>query len=285
MVKTPIKTTGGRYYTASKIVKLFPPKGSYQNYLEPMFRSGAVLFAHDPANCSEVINDLDQNFTNFFRVLQDEYQFERFQRKIEAVAFSGIEFMDAVERLRTDASWSLEPEVNRAVDLFIAANMSFGGNQETFSPVTKTRLRRGMNEQVSAWLTKIEGLPRVHARLKRVLILQLMDVFELLPEWDRADTVIYLDPPWLMEEDNPDTRATTNLYGIFDWDAAQHMRLLESLRFTRKASILLSGFDSRLYERILVQEHHWRKHAFDVPLHSAGGKQKRRQQEMLWTNF
>jgi DNA adenine methylase len=41
---------------------------------------------------------------------------------------------------------------------------------KAFAPLSKTRTRRGMNEQASAWLGAIEGLPAVHQLVRRVAV-------------------------------------------------------------------------------------------------------------------
>ena len=61
--------------------------------------------------------------------------------------------------------------VERAVNFFIRCRQSRAGCFKDFATLSRTRTRRGMNEQASAWLTVIDGLPEVHARLKRVVIL------------------------------------------------------------------------------------------------------------------
>jgi DNA adenine methylase len=61
--------------------------------------------------------------------------------------------------------------VQRAVRFFVLCRQSLAGRMDTFAPLSKNRTRRRMNEQASAWLTAVEGLPAVHARLKRVAIL------------------------------------------------------------------------------------------------------------------
>jgi hypothetical protein len=48
----------------------------------------------------------------------------------------------------------------------------------SFTPVTRTRTRRQMNGNASEWLSAVEGLPAVHARLRRVVI-------EEMPALDR----------------------------------------------------------------------------------------------------
>jgi DNA adenine methylase len=50
------------------------------HYVEPYAGGLAVLLAKDPEGVSEVVNDLNQGLTNFWRVFQDPLRFARFQR-------------------------------------------------------------------------------------------------------------------------------------------------------------------------------------------------------------
>lgn len=65
-----------------------------------------------------------------------------------------------------------------------------------------------MNKQASAWLSAVEGLPAVHDRLKRVVILD-RPAIEVIRTQDGEKTLFYLGPPYLHE-----TMASTGEYGL-----------------------------------------------------------------------
>jgi DNA adenine methylase len=73
MIDGPLKWHGGKHYLAPKIVALMPP---HLHYVEPFFGGGAVLLAKNPDGVSEVVNDLDGDLINFWKVLADEATFE-----------------------------------------------------------------------------------------------------------------------------------------------------------------------------------------------------------------
>ena len=279
----PIKTVGGKHYLADWTASLLPPRDSYTTFIDGMCRSCAVLLAHDPEGKSEIANDLDWKVTNFFKVLQSPELFDRFRRRAESTPFSVIEFREAKEALTRARKPDTDADrVDTALAFFVLARMSRSGDMESFATLTKTRLRRMMNEQVSAWLTGVDHLPAVHQRMLRVLVLD-RDVFQLLDEWyDVEGVVVYIDPPYLIEENG---RATPKLYGDFDWDRSHHERLLAALRRTGKARYLVAGYETRLYDEGLLQKGGWRVHKKTQPLHAAGGKQKRRQVECVYCNY
>ncbi len=268
-IASAIKWHGAKSYLAKKIVGLMPP---HIHYVEPYFGGGSVLFEKDPEGVSEVVNDLNEELTVFWQVLQSDVLFAEFIRLCEATPFSENEYHESewAEHF-ADLSW---PE--RAWRFFIRCRQSLAGRMQGFTAISRNRTRRGMNEQVSAWLTAIEGLPAVHARLKRVLILN-RDAIDVIRQQDGPQTLFYCDPPYLHE-----TRATTGEYK-HEMTNEQHADLLELLAGI-KGKFLLSGYACQLYEDF-EKRHGWNRHSFDLPNNSAGGKEKRRMTECVWVNF
>jgi DNA adenine methylase len=95
----PLKWHGGKSYLASVIVNMMPPRCANPNapatddpgwlhYVEPYAGGLAVLMALDPEGISEVVNDLNGDLTNFWRVMQDADKFEAFRRIVKCVPFS-----------------------------------------------------------------------------------------------------------------------------------------------------------------------------------------------------
>jgi len=268
----PLKWHGGKHYLATKIVSLFPPRDTYTHFVEPFFGGGAVLLAHDPAGKSEVVNDLNGELTNFWRVLREPILFKRFCRFVEATPFSEQLWREAKQSIQAsqEDAWA-------AACFFIRCRQSRAGTFKDFATLSRRRTRRGMNEQAAAWLSAIEGLPAVHARLKRVVILN-RGALTVIPQQDGPETVFYCDPPYLHE-----TRATRDAYQQYEMDAAEHDALLVTLAAI-KGRFLLSGYRSQLYDDAAAQ-HGWRRVDFDLPNNAAGGAKKRRMTECVWRNF
>lgn len=265
----PLKWHGGKHYLARKIVALMPP---HTHYVEPFAGGLSVLLAKDPEGVSEVVNDLNGDLVNFWQVLQNVDTFRDFQRIVQAVPFAEEEFRDAA-RARTFGG-----VVDRAVNFFLLCRLSLAGRMKSFTGVTKTRTRRGMNNEVSAWLSAVDGLPAVHARLRRVLVLN-RDALEVIRQQDSPGTLFYLDPPYLHE-----TRATTADYA-HEMTADQHRALLQTLDGL-EGKFLLSGYRSELYGRHAETRcPAWRRFDFDLPNNAAGGASKRRMVECVWCNF
>jgi DNA adenine methylase len=268
----PLKFHGGKVYIASKIVELMPP---HLHYVEPYAGGLSVLLTKNPEGVSEVANDINRNLTNFWETLRDPDRFEQFRRLVEATPFSELEWCQSRDWLLSygDAEGV---QIPRAVNFFILCRQSLAGRMRSFTGVTKTRTRRGMNNEVSAWLTAIEGLPAVHERLKRVLILN-RPAIDVIHWQDAQTTLFYLDPPYVHE-----TRATTGEYA-HEMTEDQHAELLATLA-TIKGKFLLSGYRCPLYDAAATRWR-WTRHDFELPNNAAGGKEKRRMVESLWCNF
>jgi DNA adenine methylase len=144
----------------------------------------------------------------------------------------------------------------------------------TFTSVTRNRLRRRMNGNTSEWLSAVEGLPDVHRRLSRVLI-ENMNAIALIEREDTPTTLFYCDPPYLHE-----TRTAPDAYA-HEMTEAQHQELLATL-VACKGKVMLSGYPSPLYDTTLKS---WTRHTFELPNNAAGGETKRRMTEVLWCNF
>lgn len=276
----PGKWHGGKSYLAKKIIGLMPPRCKNPNapdetdpgwlhYVEPYFGMGAVLLANNPEGISEVANDLNGDLSNFWQVLQGVKTWIEFQRRVQSTPFSREEYELA-------ARGNFGDYIDRAVNFFVHCRQSLAGRMDGFTGITRTRTRRGMNAEVSAWLTAIEGLPAVHERLKRVLILNRQAI-EVIKKEDGPRTLYYLDPPYLHE-----TRSTTGEYK-HEMTNEHHRELLEVLSGL-KARFLLSGYESNLYSEY-ADLNGWACETFDLPNNSAGGKEKERRTECLWRNY
>lgn len=264
----PLKWHGGKSYLARKIVEMMPP---HIHYVEPYAGGLAVLLVKDPEGFSEVVNDLNGQLCNFWNVLRDTSLFDGFYRMAQATPFSEQVWRQAHDALQGEAECT---NVERAFWFFVTCRQSLAGRMDTFAPLSKTRMRRNMNEQASAWLNAVDGLPRVHARLKHVAILN-KPALDVLVQEDGVKTLFYCDPPYLHE-----TRADRDTYE-HEMSEKEHESLLRTL-IEVKGKVMLSGYHLRLYDSILGK---WNCHDFELPNNAAGGKKKRRMIEALWCNF
>ena len=278
MAVQPLKWHGGKGAFNGKlarwIISLMPP---HVHYVEPYFGGGSVLLHKDPTGVSEVANDIHGELMNFWNVLKQETGFRCLVRMLEATPFCEDQWKGAGEASRMSLhDETVDTPMFNAYWFFIRCRQSRAGAMKEFATLSRTRTRRGMNEQASAWLTAIEGLPEVHERLKRVVILN-HDALDVIREQDGESTLFYLDPPYLHE-----TRVTKSTYK-HEMSLEDHMALSDVLAEV-KGRFLLSGYRSGLYDT-WATKHNWHRREFQIPNNAAGGKKKRTMTECVWMNF
>lgn len=263
-----IKYHGGKAYLARRIIDLFPP---HDHYVEP-FAGGLSVLLAKPRRGAEVVNDLDGLVSNFWQVLRD--RFDEFKRLCDATPVSEYDYALAASTIEGHRIGAAKDCDRLAWAFFVTARQSLAGRGDTFHPLSTSRLRRGMNEQASAWLSAVDGLAAVHERLRSVVVLNRPAV-RVVKQYDTPDALIYCDPPY-----HPETRAAADVYRC-EMNDAGHRELLDALTASR-AKIALSGYRCPLYDERLAG---WRRVDFDLPNHAAGGKAKRRMTESVWLSY
>lgn len=278
-IQPALKWVGGKSKIAAKIHKLAPPTildNPAKGYIHRVYGYGgglAEMYNWPYEGISEVANDIDQQITNFWRVMQEEKSFQKFKRTVEAIPFSRVEF----NRFRCMPHPFLvenQPNVQEAVSFFVRCRLSRSGGMKSFAPLSRRRVRRGRNEQASAWQTTIRGLPQVHDRIMRIAI-ECMDGAQLIEQEDIPRTLFYLDPTYL-----PETVSTKNAYD-FTMSTKQHEELLDIVLMV-KGYIMLSSYRNDLYDTKLRS---WTREDINVDNSMASGAQKNRRIESIYMNY
>jgi DNA adenine methylase len=282
-IVAPLKMFGGKRYVAEHVLELAP---RHLTYLEPFAGGLQVLFRRDPMDerywwtddtgrlwkgVNEVGGDIHGNLCNFYDVLRDLDVFPEFARRANLTPFDEATWKQA--RALVDAGQG--DRVMRAWAFFVCCRLSLAGRMQSFTGMTKVRLRGGRGNEVNAFLQAVKGLPEVHARLQDVQVLH-RDAVDVLRKYDVRGTFAYCDPPYLHS-----TRAARQVYD-HEMTEAQHRWFLETLLGLRHAKVIVSGYASPLYDEALAA---WRRVEVELANHSSGGKTKRRMTEVLWCNF
>jgi len=233
-----------------KLLKLISP---HRIYVEVFGGGASLLFAKCPSPV-EVYNDIDSNLVNFFRVLRDPEKFERFHRLASLTPYSREEYYFCRK------TWEqCEDDVERAYRWFVVARMSFSGLFGSGWSFGVTGSRRGMAKKCAAWLSIIEGLPQIHARLMQVQI-ENRDFRDILKIYDTPNTFFYCDPPYV-----PETRR----HGKYkhEMTLADHEELVKLL-LQVKGKIVLSGYQHSVYEPL--EQAGWQRYDYETVCYAAG---------------
>lgn len=264
----------------------YPERGSFKHRVHVCGGGGSDLLASDPEGVSEVYNDRHWALTNFWKTLRKPEAFADFVRAVEATPFSRPEF-DWAQKVRAlcgphwihfgeDKQGMRFIDVPCAVAFFVLNRQSRQGMMKSWATLSKSRTRRGMNEQVASWLTAIEGLPEIHARLQRVVI-ENKDFEALIDSEDRPETFFYLDPTYVA-----DTRVSRDAYEI-EMTEADHERLLRCLARI-KGKFLLSGYPSQMY-RDFARKLPWFTNHTMIDNKASSSVVKDLKMETVWMNY
>ncbi len=258
-MRSPLKWPGGLSRIADRLWAIASTR-PHLHRVEPYAGGLSFTLASEPQGYSEVVNDLHGGLSNFWRVLANPHLFNQFERRLQGTTF-GEAIWNAPEP-------SPEYTVEAAVWFFAKCRMSLMGGMKAFAPLSRNRTRRGMNEQVSAWLTAVEGLPQVHARLRRVAVLN-RPALDVIRTQDGPNTLFFCDPPWM-----PETRAANGMYE-HEMSEVQHSELLATLH-SCEGSVMLMGRRCPLYDSLS-----WHRYDFELPNDMGQG----RMVTCCWTNW
>ena len=233
---SPINWFGGKGIIKSWILEHFDGY-PHHIYVEPYGGGASVLIAKEPAPV-EVYNDLNGALVDFFLVLADPKRFKQFQRVVSGLPHSRKMFYDFRSEYAKE-----KDQIVRVAKWFYVARKSFSGCFGGSWSHNIAASAHGMPGHCSKWLTVMDRLPEVHARLQRVQI-EHLSALQILEKYDSPQTFFYLDPPYILE-----TRKGGKIYE-HEMTDADHEALVEKL-LRIQGSACLSGYEHPIYRPLL----------------------------------
>lgn len=175
-------------------------------YVEPFVGGGAMLFEvlskyGDRVDCA-VINDLNADLINCYKVIQDESDFIRLKELLKDYE---SRYNDSPDKksfyLELRTSWNSDRNVNSKVEMaamFISLNkLCFNGIWRVNS---KGEFNVPWNQCNFVKLFDEENLDNCHKLLSKVIILsgdfELTDIAFTLSDISSTDVIFYFDPPY-----------------------------------------------------------------------------------------
>lgn len=245
---------GGKRRLAKHLLPRFP---DHQCYVEPFCGAAALFFLKPPVK-AEVINDINGELVNLYRVVAHHLDEFMAQFRWSLVSRKMWEWLDAtpVETLT---------DIQRAARFFYIQRLGFGGKVEgrTFGTSTTSGVRLNL-------MRIEEDLSAAHLRLARATI-EHLGWRECIARYDRPHTLFYCDPPYWGTEG----------YGVdFGLDEYAHMA---ELARTIKGRMVISvndipemrrAFDGLTTERVDL--------AYTV---GGSGRAKAKSGELIITNW
>lgn len=174
-----IPWVGGKRKLAKVILPLFP---EHTCYVEPFCGGAALFFMKQPSEV-EVLNDINSDIVNLYRVVQNHL--EEFIRQFKWALTSREIFGWA-----KDTPPATLTDIQRAARFYYLQKLCFGAKVQGYafgtSPTRPTSLNLMRLEETlsDAWM-----------RLQRVTV-EHLDWQECIRRYDRPGTFFYLDPPY-----------------------------------------------------------------------------------------
>jgi DNA adenine methylase len=260
--KPPFIYAGGKSILAPRIAALLPAHG---HYVEPFAGSLSVLFAKKPS-AHETVSDIDSRLMRFWRVLRErpgdlarvcaltphslaEYTGNGFRD-------DGLDDLEAARRLWVQFTQS-RTGTSRATGWRHFVHPSGGGC--------------GMPAYLDGYVDRMAACAE---RLHNVS-LECRPALDVIAWYGRSpDVCLYIDPPYLGS-----TRADA-IYAHELRSDDEHRELAAALRGV-KASVVLSGYPSSLYDLELFPD--WHRVEFRAGTGQRAGTWANRT-EVLWSN-
>jgi|SRR5579859_1219989 len=175
----PLSYIGGKNRLAKRVIEIFP---EHLTFVEAFAGGAQVFFRKEPSKI-EVLNDLDGEIVNFYRVCQQHH--EELLRYFKFVVVSRTWF-DLLKR----SDPSTLTDIQRAARYLYLLRNCFA------SLILNPSYHRNVVQPPSF---NLSGLPELienaHKRLERVQ-LECAPYEEVIGRFDRNTTLFYLDPPY-----------------------------------------------------------------------------------------
>lgn len=178
---------GGKRLLAKTIVPIIDGT-PHKSYCEPFVGLGGIFLRRSCIPHSEVINDLNQDIANFFRILQRHYIAFLEMLRFQLTTRSEFERLLAT---RPDTLTDLE----RAARFIYLQRTAFGGHvvRQSFG------VAQGLPARFD--VTKLAPvLEEIHTRMASVVI-ENLNYLEFIIRYDQKTALFYLDPPYYGTED------------------------------------------------------------------------------------
>lgn len=255
-MNAPFAWPGGKRCLKKTLLSLIPP---HTLYVEVFAGSAKLLFAKEPSP-REVMNDLNAELTNFFRVAK--------HRPAELAELFENEIVHARRFRDLRFGKPTDDELHDALRFAYLVWYSYGAKGEHFASSNSKALLGG---KVRRSLDLVRELLAVtSARLRNVLIEQ-RDFADIIARYDSAQTFFYLDPPYVHFGSN-------GRYAALTEEKREHLfELLE-----RIVGKFVMSFDDCAEVRALCRRHNFKAQGVSVN-YKLGQKKAKLAREVIIT--
>lgn len=229
-MKTPITYYGGKQTLVKYLLPLIP---HHKMYCEPFFGGGAVFFAK-PKSEVEVINDINGEIVNFFKVIKTK--FAQLQTEIKSTLHSRELYKNAMVVYEHP---DLFTDIKRAWALWVLTNQGFAGLIGSWGFGKDDSKEAALANKRDAFTKEYED------RLAKVQI-ENNHAIKVINRCDDKETFIYADPPYIGSDQG-------HYKGYSESD---YKELLDTLSKV-KGKFLLSSYPSKILNTY-IKKYKWK---------------------------
>lgn len=227
---------GGKWQLRHWIISHLP---EHRFYAEPFAGAASVLLGKDPSPRGEIINDLNGDVVNLFKVMQGQDTSEELMRRLEWTPYAQAELVAAREPSDDPVEKARKMLVKSFMGIEVAG-VKGGASGFRMGNVDLGRLdqegKQTFRNCAKDWNNWKNQLGVIRERLSEVMIYQ-KDALAFIGLMDSPDCLLYVDPPY-----HYDTRSNTR----YTVEFAEHGALVTRL-MACSAKVVLSGYQCEAY--------------------------------------
>lgn len=265
-IKRPVlRYHGGKFLLAPWITSHFP---KHRIYVE-CFGGGGSILMQKPRSYAEVYNDKWDTVVNVFEVLRDRVAAAELERRLRLTPYSRTEFNKCGEL-------SIAQTVDQIEKARLTIFRSFAGfGSASTNAKHSTGFRANSNRSGTTpaqdWVNYPDQIKSFVDRLMGVVI-ENKDYQEVILQHDSAETLFYLDPPYVHTTRNMQRGNAAYAFEMTDDDHREMASLVNNI----KGMAVISGYECELYNTLFGNWNKVNRKAF------ADGAVER--VECLWIN-
>lgn len=246
------------------IISHFP---EHRIYVEP-FAGGANVLLRKERVYSEVINDLDGDVVNLFKVLRDPASAKDLTKALRLTPYAREEFDLACDRENCDDM------TEKARRFMVRCWMSYSGRIQRGQGF-RANTSRSYTTPAHDWANLPGYVAAVSERLRGVVI-ECRPALEVIAGYcDRPEALVYCDPPYVRSTRTSIRWKSEKAY-THEMSDDDHRAFAEAVKQIR-AMVIVSGYRSDLYDELFEG---WTR--IDQIVSASGQQGSVSREESLW---
>ena len=256
----PITYYGGKSNMLKHILPLIP---EHRLYVEPYCGGAAVFWGKEPSY-REVLNDINQEVINFYRIIKTK--FDELKIEIECTLSSRAQYDHAREIYNSPEDYG---DIMRAWAFWVQTNMSFSNILCGSWAFAKTA--QGGSDGSNIFWKKQRFEKWMDLRLKNTQ-LECDEALDVIRRYDDLKTFLYIDPPYFSSDQ-----------GHFQGFTLEDFNNLLNMLSDIKGKFLLSTYPETVLSEY-VEKNNWNRKNYikSVSVNNVRGKKNEKIECLIW---